>query len=163
MWKVIEEQKVAAMVAGSKLAERHLKAVLKACVNCDGDNDDCFDPKKNPALRREVKARAQEHDPGQLHRARHHPSPSRATRRSSSRPTTPIGTARPTSPSPARTPTISVRVTDAFLRAVENDDDWMLTYRHGGVAKTVKARELWEKISYAAWPAPIPASSSTPP
>ena len=32
-WKVIEEQKVAALVAGSKLAERHLKAVLKSCVN----------------------------------------------------------------------------------------------------------------------------------
>ena len=35
-WKVIEEQKVAAMVAGSKLAEKHLKLVMKACVNCDG-------------------------------------------------------------------------------------------------------------------------------
>ena len=55
-WKVIEEQKVAAMVAGSKLAEKHLKAVMKACINCEGSGDDCFDPKKNPALRREVKA-----------------------------------------------------------------------------------------------------------
>ncbi|MBU6298935.1 MAG: vitamin B12-dependent ribonucleotide reductase, partial [Alphaproteobacteria bacterium] len=55
-WKVIEEQKVASMVAGSKLAEKHLKAVMKACVNCQGSGDDCFDPKKNPALRREVKA-----------------------------------------------------------------------------------------------------------
>src|SRR5437667_1041814 len=34
-WKVIEEQKVAAMVAGSKLAEKHLKLVMKACINCD--------------------------------------------------------------------------------------------------------------------------------
>ena len=55
-WKVIEEQKVAAMVAGSKLAEKHLKLVMKACINCDGSDDDCFDPKKNPALRREIKA-----------------------------------------------------------------------------------------------------------
>ncbi len=55
-WKVIEEQKVAAMVAGSKLAEKHLGAIMKACVNCEGESDDCFDPKKNPALRREVKA-----------------------------------------------------------------------------------------------------------
>ena len=55
-WKVIEEQKVAAMVAGSKLAERHLKAVLKACVNCEGSGGDCFDPAKNPALRREIRA-----------------------------------------------------------------------------------------------------------
>ena len=55
-WKVIEEQKVAAMVAGSKLAEKHLKLIMKACINCEGSNDDCFDPKKNPALRREIKA-----------------------------------------------------------------------------------------------------------
>ena len=55
-WKVIEEQKVAALVAGSKLAERHLKAVLKACVNCEGSGGDCYDPQKNPALRREIKA-----------------------------------------------------------------------------------------------------------
>ena len=55
-WKVVEEQKVAAMVAGSKLAEKHLKLVMKACINCEGSNDDCFDPKKNPALRREIKA-----------------------------------------------------------------------------------------------------------
>src|SRR5438128_1251934 len=55
-WKVIEEQKVAALVAGSKLAERHLKAVLKACVNCEGSGRDCYDPAKNPALRREIKA-----------------------------------------------------------------------------------------------------------
>ena len=46
----------------------------------------------------------------------------------------------------------SVRMTDAFLHAVENDGDWDLTRRlDGKVAKTMKARELWEKIGYAAW------------
>ena len=46
----------------------------------------------------------------------------------------------------------SVRVTDAFLHAVETDADWDLTWRLSGkTAKTVKARELWEKIGYAAW------------
>src|SRR5512142_2087113 len=54
-WKVKEEQKVASLVTGSKLNQRHLKAVLKACVNCEGSGDDCFDPEKNPALRREIK------------------------------------------------------------------------------------------------------------
>ncbi|HET7193157.1 MAG TPA: vitamin B12-dependent ribonucleotide reductase, partial [Pseudolabrys sp.] len=54
-WKVLEEQKVAALVTGSKINQKHLKAVLKACVNCEGSGDDCFSPEKNPALKREIK------------------------------------------------------------------------------------------------------------
>ncbi|HSP23780.1 MAG TPA: vitamin B12-dependent ribonucleotide reductase, partial [Saliniramus sp.] len=54
-WKVREEQKVAALVTGSKLCNRHLKAVMKACVNCESEGDACFDPERNPALKREIK------------------------------------------------------------------------------------------------------------
>ena len=70
-WKVKEEQKVAALVTGSKICQKHLQAVMKACVNCEGSGDDCFDPEKNPALKREIKARAQGDGAGQLHQARH--------------------------------------------------------------------------------------------
>jgi len=150
-WKVIEEQKVAAMVAGSKLAEKHLKAVMKACINCEGSNDDCFDPKKNPALRREVKA------------ARKAMIPDNYIERV-------ISFARQGFKEidfkvydtdwdseayltvSGQNSNNSVRVTDEFLNAVLNDADWNLAYRgNGKVAKTVRARELWEKISYSAW------------
>ena len=43
----------------------------------------------------------------------------------------------------------SVSLKDDFLRAVETDGDWNLTSRTTKkVMKTVKARDLWEKIGY---------------
>ena len=103
-WKVKEEQKVAALVTGSKICQKRLKAIMKACVNCEADGDACFDPAKNPALKRAIRT------PSAITCRRttscaSSSSPSRATRTSTSRPTTPTGTARPISPSPARTRT----------------------------------------------------------
>ena len=46
----------------------------------------------------------------------------------------------------------SVRVTDDFIRAVENREDWALTERTTGqVMKTVSAEHLWNQIAEAAW------------
>ena len=46
----------------------------------------------------------------------------------------------------------SVRLSDEFFAAVENDEDWHLIQRTDGKpAKTLPARELWEKINFAAW------------
>ena len=150
-WKVVEEQKVAALVTGSKILSERLNAILKACVNCEADGDGCFDPKCNPALKREVKA------------ARKAKVPDNAIRRV-------IQFARQGYTSihvpvydtdwdseayrtvSGQNSNNSVRVTDEFLRAVEADADWHLTFRKDGkVAKTVKARELWEEIGSAAW------------
>src|SRR4051812_34132700 len=46
----------------------------------------------------------------------------------------------------------SVRVTDDFMRAVENGEEWQLTARvDGAVLETVDARELMREIADAAW------------
>ena len=46
----------------------------------------------------------------------------------------------------------SVRVMQEFLEAVENDGEWNLKWRTDGRScKTLKARELWDKVAQAAW------------
>ncbi|MBA3272688.1 MAG: vitamin B12-dependent ribonucleotide reductase, partial [Chthoniobacterales bacterium] len=46
----------------------------------------------------------------------------------------------------------SVRIPNRFFKALEEDGDWHLTQRNTGkVSKTMKARELWDQIAFAAW------------
>ncbi|HMG78868.1 MAG TPA: vitamin B12-dependent ribonucleotide reductase [Xanthobacteraceae bacterium] len=151
-WKVIEEQKVANLVTGSKINQRHLRAILKACINCEGSGDDCFDPEKNPVLRREIKAARKNHVPDNYIRrviqfAKQGYTdihfPIYDTDWDSEAYLTVSG----------QNSNNTVRITDEFLKAVEADRDWDLFWRTKGgkIAKTIKARDLWEKIGHAAW------------
>ena len=150
-WKVKEEQKVAALVTGSKVVSQHLKAIMSACVNCEGPGDDCFDPAKNPALKREVRAAKKAQVP-QKYILR----VMQFARQGYTDLEFPVYDVDWNSEAyltvSGQNSNNSVRVTDDFLRAVEQDGDWNLTARISGkVVKTLKARDLWEQVGYAAW------------
>ncbi|MGA6829168.1 vitamin B12-dependent ribonucleotide reductase [Nitrospira sp. NS4] len=152
-WKVVEEQKVAAMVTGSKICAQRLNAVLKAChvVSGDGQTKVDIDPKNNPLLREALAAARRDMVPeayvqrmysyaqqGFTHFVFHEYD------------TNWDGKAYQTVS--GQNSNNSVRIPNEFFRALENDADWHLTRRNDGkVCKTVKARDLWDRIAWAAW------------
>ncbi len=150
-WKVKEEQKVAALVTGSKTVSKHMKAIMKACVNCEGQGNDCFDVLKNPALKREVRAAKKSLVPeNYIQRVIQFAEqgytdlefPVYDTDWDSEAYLTVAG----------QNSNNSIRVTDGFLESVEQDSDWDLKGRiTGETTKTLKARELWDSVGYAAW------------
>lgn len=150
-WKVHEEQKVAALVTGSKIVKKHLTAIMKACVNCEADNGECFDPNKNPVLKREIRAAKKDQVPeNYIQRVIQFARQGYRDIEFSTYDTDWDSEAYLTVSGQNSNNSVSLK--DEFLRAVENDSDWNLIRRtDGGVHKTVRARDLWDRISYAAW------------
>ena len=149
-WKNVEEQKVAALVTGSKICNQHLNAILATC-NGEDDGDDRFDPKKNRDLRKAIIAARKAMVPEnyiqrviQFARQGYSEIDFRTydTDWDSDAYLTVSG----------QNSNNSLRITNDFIDAVEADADWNLNSRTSdSVAKTVKARELWDKIAESAW------------
>ena len=150
-WKVKEEQKVAALVTGSKIVSKHLNAVMKACTQCEAEGDACFDPERNPGLKKAVKAARKDAVPDNYIQARHPVRPPGLHQDRLPRLRHRLGFRG--LPHRRRPELQQLRpLTDDFLRAVEEDADWDLTARTTGkTTKTLKARDLWDKIGDAAW------------
>ncbi|MCU0865923.1 MAG: vitamin B12-dependent ribonucleotide reductase [Planctomycetes bacterium] len=152
-WKVIEEQKVAALVTGSKLIKRHLNAVVNAChVSTEaGGSTVVTIPRENDRLRAALhEARAACVPEAYLQRAlqlagqglRAIEVPEYTTDWDGEGYGTVSG----------QNSNNSVRVPNEFFRAVDEGGKWRLIRRTDrGVAKEVDARELWDKVAYAAW------------
>jgi ribonucleoside-diphosphate reductase alpha chain len=150
-WKVIEEQKVASLVAGSKAHEARLNDIFTAIRQWDGASEAAVDPAKNPALKAAIRAAKKALIPDTYtnrilqYAAQGYTSiefPTYDTDWDSEAYVTVSG----------QNSNNSVRVTDAFLRAVREDLPWELIRRTDGkVAKTIQARDLWQQIGHAAW------------
>ena len=150
-WKVKEERKVAALVTGSKILQKASKAILRACVNCEGPGDDCFDPEKNPALKKEIKLARRAFVPDALIKKTIQMGRQGHTNIDFETFTADWDSEAYLTVS-GQNSNNSVRVSDEFLRAVEENRDWTLTRRLDGKAhKVMKARALWDKIGRAAW------------
>ncbi len=155
-WKTQEEQKVAALVAGSRLANKHLNEVIQACLEWDGANADeddggRYDVKENAALKKAVVAAKKVMIPDNyIYRVIEFAKqgyteiefPVYNTDWDSEAYLTVAG----------QNSNNSVRVTNEFLERVLSDGDWeLLKRKDGSVSKTVKARDLWEDIGHSAW------------
>jgi len=150
-WKVIEEQKVASIVAGSKMHEARLNDIFAAIRAWDGTTEDAVDASRNAALKDAIRdAKRMQIPETYVKRVLDY---ARQGYDSIEFPTydTDWDSEAYASVS-GQNSNNSIRVTDAFLKAVENDEDWALINRTDGrVARTIKARELWEDVGHAAW------------
>lgn len=150
-WKVKEEQKVASIVAGSKMHEQKLNGIFDAIKAWDGAEADAYDSKVNDGLKSAIRDAKKSMIPETyIKRVLDYAKQGFA---SIEFPTydTDWDSEAYASVS-GQNSNNSIRVTDAFLKAVENDDDWELIRRtDGSVAKTIKARKLWEDVGHAAW------------
>jgi len=148
-WKQQEEEKVACLAAGSVVIERHLRKIVAATQ--DVPESTRFDIRANPKLQAAAKAAKKDGvPPGLIDRAL------RMLVQGGDALTIPEFTVDWDSEG-YRTVTgqnanLSVRVTDAFLRAAAKGEAWALTGRvDGAEVRTVPAQDLWQQIGDAAW------------
>ncbi|MEK9755110.1 MAG: vitamin B12-dependent ribonucleotide reductase, partial [Rhodospirillaceae bacterium] len=150
-WKVLEEQKVASLVAGSRTISKHLNQVMACCHDEDVAEEDRHEIKRNKGLKKAVIAARKAMIPENyilrvVEFARQGFTelefPTYNTDWDDAAYLTVSG----------QNSNNSIRVTNEFLEKVLADGEWNLIRRKDGeVAKTVKARDLWQDVGYSAW------------
>jgi len=159
-WKQVEEQKVAALVSGSRLMNKHLNAII-AAIHAHAAKAEQFDPARNPALRKAVldsrTAMISENYIGRaMQLARQGATGIEIEEYDTD------WTSKAYYTVSGQNSNNSVRIPNEFMKAVETDGDWHLYWRTElekakaagrppKAKKTLKARDLWDQISLAAW------------
>jgi ribonucleoside-diphosphate reductase alpha chain len=159
-WKVVEEQKVAALVSGSKLLNRHLNAILKACHQWPRA-EERIDRRRNTNLHKAVAEATAALIPANyiervIQLARQGFTALRIEEYDTDWNSKAYYTVS------GQNSNNSVRISNEFMDAVLKDGDWHLFWRtekekakrEGRPPKprrTLKARDLWDQIAYAAW------------
>jgi ribonucleoside-diphosphate reductase alpha chain len=159
-WKVVEEQKVADLVTGSRLMNKHLNAVLQA-IRTHPNADEKYDPVRNHNLRKSIlEARSALIPENYIARVlqlakqgfTHIEIEEYDTDWNSKAYFTVSG----------QNSNNSVRITNEFMKAVETNGPWHLYWRTElenarkqnrapKPKKTLQARDLWDQIAFSAW------------
>jgi ribonucleoside-diphosphate reductase alpha chain len=159
-WKVIEEQKVASLVTGSKLLNYHLNRVINAC-NASHPENDAYDRKTNKQLSIAISdARKALVPDNYIERViqlakqgiKEIYVPTYDTDWNSEAYLSVSG----------QNSNNSIRANNDFMRAVQNDLDWNLFWRtelkkaakegrEPVACKSMKASDLWDEIAFSVW------------
>ena len=159
-WKVTEEAKVAALVTGSRLLNRHLNAILKACVQWPNAAER-LNRQRNHELRKAIAAaRAALVPINYIERVLQLAEQGVTSLKIEEYNTDWNSKAYYTVS--GQNSNNSVRIPNTFMEAVKKDGPWHLYWRtekemaraEGRAPrprKTLRARDLWGEITYAAW------------
>ncbi|MBX7146103.1 MAG: vitamin B12-dependent ribonucleotide reductase [Alphaproteobacteria bacterium] len=149
-WKVIEEQKVAALVTGSKIVQKHLKEIFKACQN-DKMSGDVFSPDDNRDLKLAIKqARKSLVSENYIQRVIQFARQGYKDLEFSTYDTDWDSEAYRTVS--GQNSNNSIRIPNTFFEELFKNGSWDLVRRTDKkVHKTIKAQDLWERIAEAAW------------
>jgi len=159
-WKVIEEQKVAALVSGSKLLNLHLNKIISACYSTHPENDGT-DRKSNKQLAKSIQEARKSLIP-ELYIERVIQLAKLGYKEIFIPIYEPDWNSESYTTVSGQNSNNSIRATNDFMNAVENDEDWNLFWRvelnkakkesrPPKPCKTKKAKDLWEQIAYSAW------------
>ncbi|MGD8747859.1 MAG: vitamin B12-dependent ribonucleotide reductase [Balneolaceae bacterium] len=166
-WKVREEQKVASIVTGSKILEKHLRKIIRLCnkpVEIDGRTFNgavSRDPLKNKELGQAIKEAKRDRVPlNYIERVVQLAAQGFTDLEFDTYDTDWDSEAYNTVS--GQNSNNSVRMPNKFMQAVKDDDEWDLYWRtekrkakeesrEPEPCKTIPARKLWNDISHAAW------------
>ncbi len=152
-WKVIEEQKVAAIVTGSRVIGRLLKTVINSChmKQDDGSTRVVTTAAENPTLRAALlECRSAQIPDSYLQRSLQLAAQGFHAVEQPEYDTSWDGEAYATVS--GQNSNNSIRIPNTFFRAVDEGAKWQLMRRTDGkVHSEISAEKLWDKIAYAAW------------
>tara|TARA_R110001599_G_scaffold69410_1_gene195216 strand:+ start:8719 stop:12324 length:3606 start_codon:yes stop_codon:yes gene_type:complete len=173
-WKVQEEQKVAALVSGSKITQKHLKDIIKLChtpVEIEGRTFNgamSRDPLKNKELGKVIRQAKRDQVPlNYIERVIQLAAQGVTDIKFDTYDTDWNSEAYATVA--GQNSNNSVRVPNAFMQAVKDDGQWNLIWRvekakakkegrEPEPMKVIEANDLWDQIAYAAWASADPGT-----